>query len=210
MFFGVISARRPLDLHAAPAVAQRDRDRALGGVLADDVLVEFLDDLARGHLRVVDHPGSPQLLDREVAVRVDADVARRCPAPARRSRARRARCSRAARAPRPARTAPPEPIAIRLVLGLDHVAVAGDDQRRLRVGDAQQRLEAAQAAVGAPVLGELDRGAREVAVLLELALEALEQRERVGGAAGEAGRARGRRAGAAPCGRCPSSRCCRA
>ena len=51
----------------------------------------------------------------------------------------------------------------------------------------QQRLEAAQAAVGAPVLGELDRGAGQVAVLLQLGLEALEQREGVGGAAGEAG-----------------------
>ena len=58
----------------------------------------------------------------------------------------------------------------------------------LAVGDREHRLEAAQHAVGAPVLGELDRRAHEVAlVLLELRLEALEQRERVGGAAGEAG-----------------------
>ena len=41
-------AQRLGHLHAAPAVAQRDGHRALGGVLADDVLVEFLDDLARG------------------------------------------------------------------------------------------------------------------------------------------------------------------
>ena len=46
--------------------------------------------------------------------------------------------------------------------------------------------EAAQAAVGPPVLGQLDRGARQVAVLLELGLEEFEQRERVGGAAGKA------------------------
>ena len=42
-------AQRLADLHAAPAVAQRDRHRALGRVLADDVLVQFLDDLARRH-----------------------------------------------------------------------------------------------------------------------------------------------------------------
>ena len=74
------------------------------------------------------------------------------------------------------------------MLGLEHVAVAGDDERVLAVGDREHRLEAAQHAVGAPVLGELDRRAHQVAlVLLELRLEALEQRERVGGAAGEAG-----------------------
>ena len=40
-------AQRLADLHAPPAVAQRDGDRALGGVLADDVLVQFLNDLRR-------------------------------------------------------------------------------------------------------------------------------------------------------------------
>ena len=74
-----------------------------------------------------------------------------------------------------------------LVLGLDHVAGAGDQQRLRRVGDDQQRLEPAQHAVRAPILRELDRSAREIAVLLELALEVLEQRERVGGAACKAG-----------------------
>jgi hypothetical protein len=34
-------------VEATPAVAERDRDRALGGVLADDVAVELGDDLAR-------------------------------------------------------------------------------------------------------------------------------------------------------------------
>ena len=48
MFLGVISlAQRLVDLLAAPAVAQRDRDGALGVGLADDVLVEFGDDLLR-------------------------------------------------------------------------------------------------------------------------------------------------------------------
>src|SRR5256885_4810579 len=38
------------------------------------------------------------------------------------------------------------------------------------------------------VLGELDRRARQVAVFLELAFEALEQREGIGGTAGETDR----------------------
>jgi hypothetical protein len=37
-------AQRLGHLLAAPAVAQRDGDGALGGRLADDVLVEFVDD----------------------------------------------------------------------------------------------------------------------------------------------------------------------
>src|SRR5580693_5889752 len=45
----------------------------------------------------------------------------------------------------------------------------------------------AQRTVRAPFLGEFDRGAREVAVkFLQLSFEAAEERERIGGAAGEA------------------------
>jgi hypothetical protein len=39
-------AQRLLYLHATPAVAQRNGHGALGRVLADDVLVELLNDLA--------------------------------------------------------------------------------------------------------------------------------------------------------------------
>src|SRR3984885_10183118 len=42
-------------------------------------------------------------------------------------------------------------------------------------------------AVGAPVLGQFDGRAGQIAVFLDLALEALEQREGIGGTAGEAG-----------------------
>ena len=42
-------AQRIFDLHAAPAIAQRDGHGALGGALADDVLVELGNDFARGH-----------------------------------------------------------------------------------------------------------------------------------------------------------------
>ena len=45
-------AQRFFDLLAAPAVAQRDRDGALGVVLADDVLIELVNDFLRGHSRV--------------------------------------------------------------------------------------------------------------------------------------------------------------
>ena len=54
----------------------------------------------------------------------------------------------------------------------------------LAVADQQERLEASKIAVTSPVLGELDGGAREVAELLELAFEAFEQGEGVGGSAG--------------------------
>ena len=73
-----------------------------------------------------------------------------------------------------------------VVFGSDHVPGAADDQRLGRVRHHEHGLEAAQHAVGAPVLGELHGGASELPpVLLQLALEALEQREGVGGAAGE-------------------------
>jgi hypothetical protein len=44
-----------------------------------------------------------------------------------------------------------------------------------RVGDAQQRFQAPQSAVCAPVLGKFDRRPGEVAVTLQLRLEQLEQ-----------------------------------
>ena len=74
------------------------------------------------------------------------------------------------------------------VVGLDDVAGAGDDEAVLLVDDDEQRLEPAEHAVAAPVLGQLDRGAREVVrIALELLLELLEEREGVGRGAGEAG-----------------------
>ena len=88
------------------------------------------------------------------------------------------------------------------VVGLEHVAIAAEQQRDLGIGDRHHRLEAAQVAVGAPVLGELDRGAHQLAgMALELGLEPLEQREGVRGAAGEARRGSGRRRACAPCAR---------
>ena len=59
----------------------------------------------------------------------------------------------------------------------------------LRVRHQEHGLEVAQRAVGAPVLGQLHRGAQQVAVeLLELGLELLEEAEGVCRGASEASR----------------------
>ena len=83
---------------------------------------------------------------------------------------------------------PPDPIATMPVVGLDQIAVARQQERRVLVEHDQHRLEPAQDAVGPPVLGELHGRALEIAaILLELGLEAGEQREGVGRRAGKAG-----------------------
>ena len=72
-------------------------------------------------------------------------------------------------------------------LRLQHVAGAGQHQRNLLVGDDHHGFEPAQIAVGAPVLGELDGGAQQLAgILLKLGFQPFEQREGVGGGAGKA------------------------
>src|ERR1700682_276574 len=52
------------------------------------------------------------------------------------------------------------------VLGLEHVAGAGDDERMLLVGYHEHRLQPAQHPVGAPVLRQLHRRAHHVALAL--------------------------------------------
>src|SRR5579864_4083980 len=67
------------------------------------------------------------------------------------------------------------------VLGLQHVARTGYDERCASIGNRQHGFQSSQHAIRAPVLRELDRGARQMSLmLLELGLEALEQRERIG------------------------------
>ena len=74
------------------------------------------------------------------------------------------------------------------VVGLDEIARAGDQVGALVVRDDEHRLQLAQVLVHPPVLRQLDDRALHVAaVLLELRLEAGEEREGVGGGAGEAG-----------------------
>ena len=68
------------------------------------------------------------------------------------------------------------------VVGLEHVARAGQHQALVGVGHDHHGFEPAQIAVGAPVLGELDAGALElIGEALELGLQPLEQGEGVGG-----------------------------
>ena len=91
-----------------------------------------------------------------------------------------------------------------VVVGLDDVAVAGDHEQVFGVAHEQQRFQAPQVAIAAPVLGELDGRAREIAELVELAFEAFEQCKGIGGAAGEAAEHLAVAERAAPCARCPS------
>ena len=180
----------------AHAVAQRDRHRALRLGLADDVLVELGDDLARRQ-RLLAVRGCVredkmaiavlQFFDRQIGIRINADVGGdrhrldgdlpRVELAVTRERPRRRHRER------PPRSDRHDP-----VVGLDQIAGAGEQKRRLLVGDDEHRLEPAKQAVGAPVARELDGGAFEVAaILLELRFEAREERKGVGGRAGEAG-----------------------
>jgi hypothetical protein len=84
--------------------------------------------------------------------------------------------------------------------GFKHVAIAGDDQRRLPVGHRQHGFQPAQHAVGAPVLGQFDSAAQQIALMLfQLGFEALEQREGIRRAAGKARRGCDPDTGGAPC-----------
>jgi hypothetical protein len=65
------------------------------------------------------------------------------------------------------------------VLGLDHVAVAGTTNE-LVTSATRAAPQPSQAPVRTPVLRELDRRARQVPELLQLALEPLERRECIG------------------------------
>ena len=72
------------------------------------------------------------------------------------------------------------------VLRFQHIAHTRDNQRVLTVSDRKHRFQAAQHAVGAPILGEFHRRAHQVALMLfELGLKALEQGECVRGSAGK-------------------------
>jgi len=74
------------------------------------------------------------------------------------------------------------------ILGLDHIAGAGQDQRGLGIGHRHHGFETAQIAVGAPILGEFDASARQIArMLLQLGLQPLEESEGIGRGAGKAG-----------------------
>ena len=113
----------------------------------------------------------------------DGDLAAPCarsprrPACVLRSRASAAACA----------YGPPLPIAAMPSSGSITSPVPRQHEQMFGVADDQQRLQPPQRAVLAPVLGQLDGGAPQVLVLAELRLELLEQRDAVGGRAGEAG-----------------------
>src|SRR5579864_6244787 len=74
------------------------------------------------------------------------------------------------------------------VVGFDDVAIAGENKGAFGVCDDQQSLEMTKRAVLAPFLGELDGGFGEVAgKFLQLAFEAFEEGDGVGGGTGETG-----------------------
>mmetsp|Transcript_6671 Transcript_6671/g.11132 ORF Transcript_6671/g.11132 Transcript_6671/m.11132 type:complete len:258 (+) Transcript_6671:346-1119(+) len=73
------------------------------------------------------------------------------------------------------------------IVALQYVAVAGNFQRNGLIGDQEGRLQPAQVLVGPPTLGQLDAAPRELAgMLVQLALQAFQEGEGIGRAAGEA------------------------
>src|SRR6188474_1448187 len=168
MFFGVISLRSGSLICAR---RQRLRSAMATARFASCWPMMYLSSSSTISRGVIDM--ALELLDGDRGVRVDADRARdrerllddrtRVELGVLVERLRRRLRVRAAGADREQR-----------VLGLDHVAGARDQQRVLFIGDDQERLEPPEHAIRAPVLGELDRGPHEVAVLRELALEQLE------------------------------------
>lgn len=71
--------------------------------------------------------------------------------------------------------------------GLDHVPGPADQQKVFLVGGDEHRFQAAQVAVGAPVLGQLRGGTGHVALeILEAGFEALQKGEGVGRRPGKA------------------------
>ena len=72
------------------------------------------------------------------------------------------------------------------VRGLDHVAVAADQQRILRVRDGQQGFQPPQGPVRAPFLGQFGGRPRHVRrIVLQFGFETLQQGEGIGRTAGK-------------------------
>src|SRR5690625_4736090 len=74
------------------------------------------------------------------------------------------------------------------LLRLNDIAITGNHENGVLVSDDQQRFEAPQHTVTAPIFGHFDRCSREIAtVSLQLALEALEEGKCISCAASKAG-----------------------
>ena len=160
MFFGATSsASSGWQLLPAHAVAQRDRHGALGGRLADDVLVELGDDLPRRQRRRSRSAWSRagrwarsqdrelQFFDDDVRVRVDADLAGNRHRLLGDGRGRRARCCWASARAAASAYGPPDPIATIPSSGSMRSPVPDSRNVELAVEHDQHRLEAAQHAI---------------------------------------------------------------
>ena len=90
-----------------------------------------------------------------------------------------------------------------IVLRLQHIAQAGKHELARFVGEHEHRFEPAQNAVGAPIARERFGGAQQIALVdFEFFLEQFQQRESVGGGAGESGQDLAVDEGGGFCGRC--------
>ena len=75
-----------------------------------------------------------------------------------------------------------------IIFRLNHIAIAGNNQRGFTVGHGKQGFEFAQNTVAAPVFGQFHCGAGEVALMLfKLGFKAFKQSEGVGGTPGKTG-----------------------
>ena len=135
----------------------------LASLLADDEAVELGDDLARGEGRSSSSDRAVSERHRESRPRSRGWCRRRCrrrsPAPCARSPRRPGRCRSERARPRPARSCRPSRCRSTPSSGSSTSPVPDSTRRRLAVGDDHHRLQPAQIAVGAPVLGQLDAGA---------------------------------------------------
>ncbi len=74
------------------------------------------------------------------------------------------------------------------VLRFEHIAIAGDDQRILPISDRQHGLQPTQGTVAAPVLGEFNRRAEQIAlVLVQLGFETFKEGKGICRPTGKAG-----------------------
>src|SRR3984957_16156885 len=182
MFFGVISGRSASATWLRPQRFRKAIATARLAAFWPTICLSSSSTISRG---VICDMGL-QLLDRQIAIRVDADVRGNI------ERAfddvARGHLSLHEGQRRGLREASPGADGNQIMLRFDHVAIPRYDVGAFRIRDAQQRFEPAQASVGAPVLGQFDGGTGQIAVFLELCLEALEQRESIGGAARKAGK----------------------
>src|SRR5207237_9920068 len=121
-----------------------------------------------------------ELLQRDVVVRVDVDLARDRQRLARDFRGRESRAMRAERPRGGERVRTARAHRENSLLRRDQVSRAGEEQRGAAVRDDQERFELAQHLVGPPVLCEHDRGQLQVpALLVWLRLARTKQAERV-------------------------------